>query len=101
MAWWPFRKKAAPQVDIPRALKYVPMRLDTVEMREDSHGMIHLKVLQPPQGFAKKVADWLHQEYSRKYELDAFGSYFYRLVDGKATLKKIAKLMYREFGETT
>jgi hypothetical protein len=102
MAWWPFgRRQPAPPVDIPQALRAIPRRPETVEVKEDSRGMLHLRVTQAPGGFAKKVAEWLHQSYTRTYELDEFGTFYYRQVDGATSLKKIAKRLYQEFGPQT
>lgn len=87
--------------EIPRELlKVVPIQPAHVERREDSHGMLHLRVSVPPKGLLKRVVDWLKYDYSRRYELDEFGSFFYRQVDGTTTLKTIVKRMAAHFDKS-
>jgi hypothetical protein len=106
MAWG--RKRRPPEEPpaeiTAEVLAVVPVRLDYVELREDSHGHLHLRVSLPPKGVAKHILNWLRQDYSRTYELDEFGSFFYQQVDGHTTLKMIirrmAKHFHRPFEET-
>ena len=78
-------------------LAVVPVRPENVETREDSQGMLHLRVKLEPHGLVGRVAKWMRYDYSRTYELDEFGTYFYRQVDGKTSLKTIIRRMVKQF----
>jgi hypothetical protein len=97
-------RKRQPAAETPREitanmLAVIPFRPDEVEVREDSQGLLHLRVTIEPKGFAKRVAGWLRYDYARKYELDEFGTYFYRQVDGQTKLKTIIERMARHFAK--
>jgi len=77
-------KPTGPVVRDPFAV--IPVQPDNVDQRRDSRGMIHLRLRIEPEGFAKKVADLLRYDYSRKIELDEYGTYYYSLVDGETPL---------------
>ena len=48
----------------------IPVKPENVEVKEDSRGMIHLRLWDKPKGLTGKVVDWLRYDYSRKLELD-------------------------------
>ena len=77
----------------------IPQQPENVDQRRDSQGMIHLRLRIEPQGFAKKIADWLHYDYAQKLELDEYGTFYYSRVDGNATLHDIVEDMAREYAD--
>ena len=78
------KKPTGPVVRDPFAV--IPVQPDNVDQRRDSRGMIHLRQRIEPEGFAKKVADFLRYDYARKIELDENGTFYYSLVDGETPL---------------
>jgi hypothetical protein len=96
-----FRKKSPPPAPvINNPLAVVPLKPANVEVRTDSAGCIHLKMTPPLKPLKRKVAQWLRYEYSAKVELDAYGSYFYSLVDGEQTLSSIVDAMALKLGKS-
>ncbi|HOF87445.1 MAG TPA: PqqD family peptide modification chaperone [Armatimonadota bacterium] len=96
------RKGEQPAARSPREitdemLAVIPIRPENVEAREDSQGMLHLRVTMEQKGLTGRIAKWLRYDYSRTYELDEFGTFFYRQVDGKASLKTIIRRMVKQF----
>ncbi|OPZ87421.1 MAG: Coenzyme PQQ synthesis protein D [bacterium ADurb.Bin429] len=96
------RKREQPAEETPREitddmLAVIPIRPENVETREDSQGMLHLRVMLAPEGLVGRVAKWMRYDYSRTYELDEFGTYFYRQVDGTTSLKTIIRRMVKQF----
>ena len=77
----------------------VPLRSDTVEMRHDSAGCAHLRMRQEPKGLRKKVADMLGYDYTRKVQLDEYGTVFMGMVDGRNRLHDIVDRMVADSGK--
>ena len=78
----------------------IPIQPENVELKRDSHGMIHLRVThQPPKGFGATVARWLRYDYSHKVELDEYGTFYYSLIDGASTLRAITERMADKLGK--
>ncbi len=88
--------KSSPNLPVVRdPLAVIPVRPEAVETREDSRGMLHLRLNQAPEhtGLGAKVAKWLKYDYSRKLELDEYGTFYYAQIDGKTTLDIIIDRM--------
>ncbi|MEI6084779.1 MAG: hypothetical protein WCS70_10800 [Verrucomicrobiota bacterium] len=89
MSW--FRKKPpVPRLIIPDPFAVIPLRPAEVELKHDSAGHIHLRRQPELKGFHAKWANWLGHDYSRKLELDDWGTLFYGMVNGTHTLRDIA-----------
>lgn len=71
----------------------IPLRPAAVELKRDSTGHIHLRRQPELKKWHAKVAAWLNHDYSRKIELDDWGTLFYGMVDGIHTLRQIADQM--------
>ena len=99
-----FRSKSLPPTPkapvISNPLAVVPLKPDNVEVKQDQHGLISLKMTPPLKPFKRKVAQWLHYEYSAKVELDEVGSLYYSLVDGRQTLSAIIDAMAQKLGKS-
>ena len=76
----------------------IPVQPENVDQQQDSHGMIHLRLRIEPQGFARKVGRLLRYDFTRKIELDEYGTLFYSNVDGKTTLETIVQKMAVKLG---
>lgn len=81
-------------------LTAVPMQPENLEIKYDSHGMMHLKLSQEPEGFLRHVVRWLRYDYSRKVELDEYGTAYYSMVDGKNDLRQIIESMNNKFDKS-
>lgn len=98
MAWLGTKRPPSPRSLIRDPLAVVPLKPDNVELRRDSHGLVHLRLRPTITGFRKRVADALRHDYSRKIALDEMGTRFYSLVDGARTLGAIADEMANASG---
>lgn len=78
----------------------IPLKPDNLEIKYDSHGMMHLRLSQEPEGFLKHLVRWLRYDYSRKLELDEYGTAYYSMVDGKTSLKQIIDKMNSKFDKS-
>ena len=76
-------------------LTAVPLRPDGLETAVDGAGLLHLRMRPRLAGMRKRIADLLGYDYSRRLELDACGSLYYQLVDGRRSLREIADEMAR------
>lgn len=85
-------------IGIDSPLSVVPMQPETVERKFDSEGNIHLRLTVPPKGFVKFIARWFNYDYSRKLQLDEYGTFFYNMVDGSTTMKTIVEHMVEKIG---
>ena len=74
----------------------VPLRPDNVDVRRDSHGLIHLRLRKAIKGLKHRLADLLGYDYTRKVELDKYGTLYYSLIDGARTLREIVERMGSE-----
>jgi hypothetical protein len=71
----------------------VPVIPDDVEVRRDSRGMVHLRRNAAPEGLVRKVAAVLGYDYTRKLELDEYGTFYFEQVDGATPLHEIVDRM--------
>jgi hypothetical protein len=89
-----------PTSSIPRdPFEAIPLRPPDVELRRDRHGLICLRRQEPLQGLRKRIADWLHYDYSRKLALDEYGTLFYTLADGATPLRTIVERLIEASGK--
>jgi hypothetical protein len=93
-------KKTAENLVVRDPLTAVPMQPENLEIKYDSHGMMHLKLSQEPEGFLRHVVRWLRYDYSRKVELDEYGTAYYSMVDGKNDLRQIIESMNNKFDKS-
>jgi hypothetical protein len=94
MIW--FRRKSVappPRPVVSNPFAVIPVKAGNVEVKQDSRGMIHLRMTVPLAGFRKRVADWCGYDYSQRIELDEHGTLYFSLVDGVNTLKTIVDRM--------
>jgi hypothetical protein len=96
-----FRKRKAPQAGagLPARdpLDAVPLVAEGVEARADSRGRIQLKrTWQPAGGVRGFLARTLKYEHSARLDLDEPGSAYWRLVDGRRTLREMAAALARD-----
>jgi hypothetical protein len=78
----------------------MPMQPDAVEVKRDSHGMIHLRLSAEPSGLHRYLVRWLRFDPSRKIELDEYGTAYYAHVDGHTSLRRIVEMMTEQFGRS-
>jgi hypothetical protein len=97
MRLWRQRQRARQGPAIRDPFAVVPLRPAGVDVRGDSRGMTHLRRREALTGLRARVAGWLGHDYSRKFELDEYGTFFYGLVDGRHTLRDIADRMAERF----
>jgi len=85
-----FRKNrsAAPIIVDPFAV--IPLRPTNVELKHTQAGCLSLRLQPQLNRVHAKVSRWLGHDYSRKIELDEWGTLFYAMVDGTHTLREIA-----------
>ena len=93
-------RRPAPPIPIIRdPFGVIPRVPPNVALKHDSRGMIHLRLALPLRGLKKRVADWLGYDYSRKLELDEYGTLYYSLVDGARPLDAIIDGMAVRLGQ--
>ncbi len=71
-------------------LAAVPLVPGTLDRAVDGRGLLHLRLRPQLRGMRKRVADLLGYDYSRRLELDACGTLYYQLIDGRRSLRDIA-----------
>ncbi len=81
-------------------LSVVPIKPENLEIKYDSHGMMHLRLSQEPTGYLRYIVRWLRYDYSRKVELDEYGTAYYSLVDGATNLRQIINKMNAKFDKS-
>jgi hypothetical protein len=92
-------KTLPPPSTIQDPFAVVPFKPENVELRRDSEGLVHLRLTPPLSRFRRKTAEVLHYDYTRKIELDEYGTHYYSLVDGIHTLQQIVEKMAARFGK--
>jgi len=92
------KPQAPPPPIITDPFAVIPVQPDTVERKQDSQGNIHLRLSVQPKGMVKKVADWLGYDYTKKIQLDEYGTAYYSQVDGQTTLDTIINHMTDKLG---
>ncbi len=100
MRFWRKRKPAPARPPAHDPFAAIPMKPDNVELKRDSRGMIHLRLHPEVKGFNKRVAHLLGYDYTKKIELDEYGTLYYGLVDGANTLRRIADAMVDQLGRS-
>ena len=78
-------------------LSAVPLIPEHVDMRKNDDGIVYLRSQPTVKGLRDNLTKILKQDYSRKVELDKYGSFCYALVDGRHNIKYIAE----QFAEWT
>ena len=91
------RKQPGPLIRDPFAV--VPLRPDNVELRHDSTGCAHLRMQPAQKGLRARLGNWLGYDYSRKVQLDDYGTLYISLVDGRNRLHDIVDRMVAQFGK--
>lgn len=102
LGWLPARQTKIPASDIPKItdpFEVIPVRPEKVETRYDSIGNIHLRLNAEPDGSVGSFARKLGYDYSRKLELDKYGTEYYNCVDGETTLGTIVAKMAKKFNK--
>lgn len=95
---WCRRPRSFPNRAMSDPFEAVPVRLAGVEERADPRGCLHLRRGEALSPWRRRLAQWLRYDYSRKVELDEWGTLFFRLVDGKRSLRSIAQEIVRQSG---
>ena len=86
-----------PKVPARDPLDAVPLVADGVEARVGQGGLVQIKrTWRPARGIRGLLARTLKYEHTARLDLDALGSAYWRLVDGRRTLREIAAGLARE-----
>ena len=80
-------------------LAAIPLKPENVELREDVHGRLHLRLTPVLGPWQRRIATWLRYDYTRKLELDETGTQYYRLADGAHTLAAIIDELATQLGK--
>lgn|GEM_PF-791628 len=100
LGWLPVRQSKIKPSDVPvikDPFAVIPVRPDRVEVKTDSLGNIHLRLDATPDGSIGRIAKRYGQDYSRKLELDRYGTEYYSQIDGETPLGTIIDRMARKF----
>ena len=92
-------KQRAPRPAIRDPFAVVPLRPDNVEIRHDSAGHAHLRMRPELRGLRLRLADLLGYDYTRKVQLDEYGTLFIGMVDGRNRLHDIVDRMVADAGK--
>jgi hypothetical protein len=94
-----FRKRKAAVAARPARdpLDAVPLAAEGVEARVGQGGLVQLKrTWHSAHGMRRLLARALKYEHSARLDLDALGSAYWRLVDGRRTVREVAAELARE-----
>jgi len=98
-----FRRQAGrthpPRPVIRDPLAVVPLRPDNVEIRHDSTGCAHLRMRPEVKGLLRILADRFGYDFSRKVQLDRYGTLFVSMIDGRNSLHDIVARMAADSGK--
>ena len=76
----------------------VPIVAESVEAQADAHSLLYLRREIPAKG---RIANFMSRKLGLKSyiraNLDDKGTFFWKQIDGKRTLREIAELLRREF----
>ena len=97
--FWARRAEPAQRPPARDPFAAVPLRPENLEVRYDSAGHAHLRVQPALKGLRKRLATLLRHDYSRKVQLDAYGTLFIDMVDGRNRLRDIADHMVAGSGK--
>lgn len=79
-------------------LDYIPRHNSLFEYRENASGNIEVKVQN--KGLFNKIAQVIAKKPKYSYiELEGFGSFIWKQMDGERTVYEIGKLLKAEYGE--
>ena len=92
------KKKEKARPVIRDRLAVVPLIPANVEAKRDSQGLIHLRQSVRVNRVRRKLAEVFGFDYSRRIALDAYGTLYFGLVDGKRTLREIIEGMAPKLG---
>ena len=95
---WPWRRRqtAAPVArdDAWDPFAAVPLVADGAEVREDSQGLFQVrKIAVPKRGVASLLAQRFGLQRQVRVNLDAYGTLFWRQIDGLRSLREIEMLV--------
>jgi len=89
-------RPAGPVIMDPLAV--VPLVPPTVNVEQDDRGLLRLRQEIVVKGMRKRFAHWFGFDYTRTFELDDYGTQYFRLVDGKKTIREIVNEMMSKLG---
>lgn len=79
-------------------LDYIPKHHDAVKFKSLSNG--HIELEKEHRGFFFRLTQVLLKKPRVSYiEMDDFGSFIWRCIDGERNVLEISKLVYENFGE--
>ena len=81
-------------------LDYTPRKNRLYEWKENERGQVEICVLNKGI-FCRITQIFLHRPKKTNIELDQFGSFVWRQLDGKKSIYEIGKALRAEFGATT
>jgi len=89
---------SAPPLGFAHPLDAIPIRIPGVEEKLDGRGQLHLRRLLPPRNrFDRWVRRLFQLTPAAELQVDGNGAEFWRLVDGRRTLRMIADQLARRF----
>ena len=92
---WFSKKKPAPVMARTRALDMVPVRNQSVEETATGDGLVRLSYPLAVKPWFGKLADavglWDKRPMIKQLELDEMGSFTWNLIDGKRSVREIAR----------
>ncbi len=92
-----FRKKKKEEVSPVNLLTLVPQH--SSEWREEKDGKITLLKPKFKTPFLQRKLSRFLRQPQYEIRLDEIGSFVWRQIDGKRTIREIGELLHREFGE--
>lgn len=101
LGWLPAKQNKLKPSDVPKItdpFAVIPMKPDCVETKYDSKGNMHLRLNAEPKGSVGKFARIMGYDYTKKLELDRFGTEYYNCIDGETDLESIIQRMCKTFG---
>ena len=87
-------KKRLPTVD--EFLKYIPNRLD-LEWSTNDEGLVEILMPKFTSNLGKSFCKVIKKENSFTAKMDKYGSFVWKNIDGKRTVKDVLSLMEKEF----
>lgn len=92
------RRKDQAEIDVRQALTAVPCVTDAAEARSDSRDLIQIRMeLSPVSGVRRFLARRLGWKQVVRINLDEYGSFFWRQIDGVRPLGEIARRMAGQY----
>jgi hypothetical protein len=94
------KRRTPPGPSIRDPLAVIPLIPPNVEMKHDRQGLLHLRLPLPVKGLKKRLGDWFGCDYTKKFDLDEYGTLYFSLVDGKRTMREIVAAMVKKLGRS-